>query len=367
MKNIIYLCLVFLAMACTKKTDIKEKINFVLEGNSIKIPDNSILKEKIFVECVKSELFQRNIITSGVVKAIPTNYAEIVAPFSGRVTKCFVRLGQRVNVGSPIFEISSPDYVEACKAYFQTKQEMQLAEKNLKRQTDLYNNGVGIGKDLEESEVNFELSKRDYENTLANLTVFSVNVNEIVLGQPLIIRSPIKGEIVKNNIVIGQYMREDADPVVTVAELNKIWVAGQVKEKDIRHINSTSKVDIKLISFPEKEIKGSIYHINSIIDEETRSAQVIIACDNFDEIMKPGMYVTVKFTHNIDNAIVIPSKSIFQMDDNSYVFKKTSANTYLKQKVEILTENEDSIVVKSGLQVGDEIIAKGGFYLLSEK
>lgn len=367
MKNIVYVCLVFLALACNKKSDVKEKVNFEIEGDTIVIPDNSILKEKIIVEAVKSKSFQNIISTSGIVKAIPTNYAEIAAPFSGRVTKSYVRLGQRVDVGSPIFEISSPDFVESCKIYFQSKQEMKLAEKNMNRQSDLHINGVGIEKDLEEAEVNYELSKRDYENAKASLTVFRVNTDEVVLGQPLIIRSPIKGEIVENNIVIGQYMREDADPIATVAELSKIWVAGQVKEKDIRYIKENSDVDIKLISFPEKDIKGSIYHIQSLIDEETRSAQVLIECDNKDEIMKPGMYVTVKFTHNITNAMIIPSHAIFQMDDNSYVFIKTSTNKYLKRKVKILTENEDSIVVKSGLKKDDEIIVNGGFYLLSEK
>lgn len=149
--------------------------------------------------------------------------------------------------------------------------------------------------------------------------------------------------------------------------MSKIWVAGQVKEKDIRYINDTAEVEINLISFPEKIIKGKIYHINSIIDEDTRSVQVLIECDNKDKIMKPGMYVTAKFIHSIENSIVVPSKAVFQMDDASYVFINIGKNKYLKQKIEILTEEKDSIVVKSGLKVGDEIIVNGGFYLLEEK
>ena len=46
--------------------------------------------------------------TSGVVQAIPSNYAEVASPVSGRITKSFVRLGQKVAPGSPIFEISAP-------------------------------------------------------------------------------------------------------------------------------------------------------------------------------------------------------------------------------------------------------------------
>jgi cobalt-zinc-cadmium efflux system membrane fusion protein len=83
--------------------------------------------------------------------------------------------------------------------------------------------------------------------------------------------------------------------------------------------------------------------------------------------MKPGMYVTAKFSHNIENAIVIPSKAIFQMDDAGYVFVHIEKNRYLKQKIETLTEDKDSAIVKTGLKAGDEIIVNGGFYLLEER
>ncbi|MCD6354382.1 MAG: hypothetical protein J7L95_02430 [Prolixibacteraceae bacterium] len=62
-----------------------------------------------------------------------------------------------------MFEISSPSFYEAGKAYYQAKQEMELADKNLKRQNDLLKNGVGVQKDKEEAVVNFQLYKHDVE------------------------------------------------------------------------------------------------------------------------------------------------------------------------------------------------------------
>ena len=211
------------------------------------------------------------------------------------------------------------------------------------------------------------LKKKDFENTLASLKVFQVDTMDLILGHPLVVRSPITGTVLENNIVIGQYLREDSDPVATVAELSKIWVAGQVKEKDIRYITDTTLVDIKLIAFPEKEIIGHIYHINSVIDEETRSINVLIECENKDRIMKPGMYVTVNYKHETGNSMVIPSSAIFQMENTSYVFVQIGKNRFVKQRIEILSESEDSASVQSGLNPGDEIIIKGGFYLLEEK
>jgi cobalt-zinc-cadmium efflux system membrane fusion protein len=184
--------------------------SYTLRGDTIVIEENSTLLKKISIDAVKYEPYKMKLAISGIVRAIPNSYAEVASPFAGRITRSFIRLGQFVSVNSPIFEISSPSFFEAGKYYYQAKQEMQLAEKNLKRQKDLLSNGVGIQKDVEEAEVNFELTKRDLENSIASLSVFHVNPDELVLGQPLIVRSPIQGEIVENEIVLGQYLKEDA-------------------------------------------------------------------------------------------------------------------------------------------------------------
>jgi cobalt-zinc-cadmium efflux system membrane fusion protein len=366
-KSILICITAFGLVACKHNNQIKETTNYKTDQDTVTIADHSPLLTKLEEQQVRISSYSFTLTTSGTVKAIPNNFALIAAPFAGRITKSYVRLGQEVNAGSPVFEISSPSYYETGKAYYQTKEEMDLAYKNLKRQKDLLNKGVGVEKDLEEAEVNYALKKKDFENAYASLKVFQVDTSDLQLGQPLIVRSPIKGTIVEDNIVIGQYLKEDSNPVATVAELSKIWVAGQVKEKDIRYINDTSKVEIKLIAFPEKLIKGRIYHIKSLVDEDTRSVQVLIECDNKDKIMKPGMYVTVKFIHDIENAIVVPSSAIFQIDDASYVFIHTNKNKYLKQKIETFTEDKDSALIKSGLKAGDKIIFKGGYYLLEEK
>ena len=91
------------------------------------------------------------------------------------MTRSFIRLGQKVDKGSPLFEISSPDFFETGKVYYQAKQEMELASKNLCREQDLYAHKVSAQKEVEEAEVNYELKKKDYENALAALKVFQTH------------------------------------------------------------------------------------------------------------------------------------------------------------------------------------------------
>ena len=335
--------------------------------DSILTVSNPGLESKIKVIRIIPEPYCKKIITSGVVKAIPNNYAAIASPFSGRITRSFVCLGQKVDVGSPVFEISSPVFFEAGKAFYQAKQEMLLAEKNLKRQQDLLKNGVGTQKDLDEAEVNFELTKRDYENSIASLKVYHVNSDELVLGQPLIVRSPISGEIVENNIVIGQYLREDADPVAIVAELSSIWVIGQLKEKDITLVHESDEAEIRLTGMADTPIKGTVFHIGEILDEDTRSVQVYVLSKNNDRVMKPGMFVTTTFSESPENVIMIPSGSLFQAEQSSFVFLRLSNNKYLRRTVDASSADSNRVIIRSGLNAGDEIVTEGGILLTDLK
>jgi cobalt-zinc-cadmium efflux system membrane fusion protein len=367
MKNILLFCSIVLLMSCRNNNKENAEKNIESSSDSVLTVTNPGLESKIKILKIIPEPYREKIITSGIVKAIPNNYAEIASPFSGRITRSFVCLGQKVEVDSPVFEISSPVFFEAGKAYYQTKQEMLLAEKNLKRQKDLLTNGVGTQKDLDEAEVTFELTKRDFENSIASLKVYHVNPEELVLGQPLIVRSPIKGEIVENNIVIGQYLKEDAEPVAIVAELSKVWVIGQLKEKDITLVHESDEAEIRLTGMAEVPVRGTVFHIGEILDEDTRSVQVYVLCKNSDRIMKPGMFVTTTFSESSENAIIIPASSLFQTEQSSFVFIRLANNKYLRRKVEVSSADSNRVIIRSGLNAGDEIVIEGGILLTDLK
>jgi membrane fusion protein, heavy metal efflux system len=368
MKYFISICICCaVVQACQNITSKESSLQPVFDSDSIVTINNPSIINRIKTLRINPEKYQKKIITSGTVEAIPNNYAEIASPFAGRITRSFVILGQKVDIDSPVFEISSPAFYEAGKTYYQTKQEMQLAEKSLKRQQDLYNNGVGSQKDLDESEVNYELSRRDYENSIASLRVYHVDPDKLILGQPLIVRSPIKGEIVENNIVIGQYLKEEAEPVAIVAELSNIWVIGQLKEKDIEMVHESDSVEIRLSGVANKPLKGNVFHIGEILDKETRSVKIFILCKNNNRVLKPGMFVTTQFYDDSDKTILVPSNSIFQIGDKSYVFKSAGNGVFIKQVVETDGTDNNRIIIKSGLKANDEIVTEDGILLTDIK
>jgi cobalt-zinc-cadmium efflux system membrane fusion protein len=353
--------------SCHSPQGETEKSNYTLQGDTIIIPANSNLQNKLTTTTVQSEPYRLQMLTTGTVKAIPTQYAEIAPPFQGRVTKSYLRLGMKTTSETPLFEISSPDFIAAQKIFFQEKSQMQQAEKTLKRQQDLIANGVGTQKDLEEAHTAYEVEKKEYENAVIGIKIFKADPDKLSLGQALVVHSPIAGEVIEDKVVLGQFIKDDAASVATVAELSKIWIVGQVKEKDIRFIHELDECNIEIAALPEEHIRGKVYHVKEIVNEDTRSVEVLIETNNTNHTLKPGMYVTVNFIVAPVNAILIPSKALLQMNDASFVFIETAAGRYVKRKVETAGTQGERIVIQSGLNNGDKIVSEGSFYLLDAK
>ncbi|MGN7864823.1 efflux RND transporter periplasmic adaptor subunit [Chryseobacterium sp. 22458] len=366
MKKIILSIIIVFTTACkddSLKKDHAEELT--LKNGQVIIPESHPALKKIKTETVAEQEHSDGIVSAGTIQAIPNHYAEIASPFSGRITRSFIQLGQNVPVNSPLFEILSSDYFSVQKDYTDALNEMQLAEKNYRRQQDLVKHGVGIQKELDESETDFKNKKTSLSNASSALKVYNSKGGGI--GSPLIVRAPISGEIISNKIVNGQYLKSDADPVIIIAELSKVWISGDVKEKDIRFVNIGDHVSVKVSAYPDRNITGKVYHINEIVDENTRSIKVLIECDNPDRRLKPGMYATVSFSTLPEKAVMIPVTALMQNDSSQYVWVKTGKNQFARRPVTTGETDQKTTRVLSGLKAGETIMTEGGIYMLDAK
>ncbi|HAM08723.1 MAG TPA: efflux RND transporter periplasmic adaptor subunit [Bacteroidales bacterium] len=332
-------------------------------GDTIFVPSGSPVSKKLELLTIKSQDYNAQFVTTGVVKPLSGHLAHVTTPFDGRVVKSFVRLGEKVRAGTPLFEVNSTDYLETVRTCIQARQQMELAEKNFLRKKELLESGVTSRKDYDEAKMEFELAEKECEKTKSILEIYNLNPQDADMAKPLIVRSPIAGEIVQTDIIVGQYIKSDAEPIVTVADLEKIWVIARVKEKDLGTINLKDRAEVITESFPDKPIKGIVNYIGNIMDEQTRSVEVYLECDNQERILKPGMFVTIRFYRELDNAIVIPSSALLQDEESSYIFMRIAPDLYLKKSIYAETIGERTVIVRSGLNEGDNIISEGAIYL----
>ncbi len=364
MNKIIWIILsVLLFAACSNSNTTNESAELSISGDTIIVNEQSPILNHLITQKPSLQDYSSEFTTVGTVRPVSGRIAEITPPFEGRVVKSHVRLGQKVNSGSPIFDFSSPEFYEATKAYFVAQSANEVAQCRYNRQKELASKGVAAQKDLEESHSDFVIANQEYEQAKATLSMFNIDAATLKMGQPLKVVTPIAGEVVKCNITIGSYVKEGAEPQVVIADLSHVWVVAQVKENNFDAIKPGDNVKVFTNAHPEKPISGTIHYVGEMLDEETRAIEVIVECNNPNKDLKLGIFCEVHFISTPTKAIILPSTAIMKEQDNDYVLIEVSKGKYVRRIVESETLTIDSSLIRKGIGENDNVVVKGSIYL----
>ena len=277
-----------------------------------------------------------------------------------------VGLGSRVGAGQVLFEVSSPEFLETCKRYFQSQSNYEKLRSDYQRKKTLQASGIISQKELNEAFTEAENARQEKEYAESAIRVYGMNPASVKMGQPMKIVAPISGEIVKCGLTPGAFLKADSDPVLAIADLRKVWVTAQVKERYIGAVDKGASAEIHTESSPGEPIHGKVIYVGNLVDEQTRSVQVVISCDNRDAVLKHGMYVSVHFLSAAKESVLVPSTAVFQGDSKSYVFVAADkSGTFIRRDVVTGSSSDDKtrIMIEEGLEEGETILAEGGLFL----
>lgn len=146
------------------------------------------------------------------------------------------------------------------------------------------------------------------------------------------------------------------DPTVaTLPNLTEMVSKTYVNEIDISKVKVGQKVDIGIDAFPEKKFTGLVTEVANIGEQmkntNAKVFEVIIEVNEFDSVMRPAMTTkNIIITHVIDTALFIPIECIHTQDSITYVVTGSK-----RQQVIVGKSNENEIIIKEGLEEGDEV------------
>ena len=111
--------------------------------------------------------------------------------------------------------------------------------------------------------------------------------------------APVTGVALVRHAEIGEIMAAGT-PVVTIADLDHLWLRGYISETDIGKVKLGQKSEIKSDTFPGKSYKGKVSFISSRAEFTPKSVEthkervtlvyrVKIELDNSTRELKPGM------------------------------------------------------------------------------
>ena len=126
----------------------------------------------------------------------------------------------------------------------------------------------------------------------------SLQLAETRLGYATLV-SPMPGVVLSKNIEPGEYV-SPGTPIVTIGNLQDIWLRGYINETDLGRVKLSQKVNVWVDTFPDKIYEGTITFIASKAEFTPKNVQtqkervklvyrVKVSIDNPQMELKPGM------------------------------------------------------------------------------
>jgi len=349
-----------LLTGCHKAETPTASAEFERQGDLVVIPEQSNLRVRLKFDTARGDKIRSQLSAPAVVEADPQKYANVFPPLTGRLIKLHVQLGDSVTNGQLLASLQSPDFFAAQDNYVKAKSLAELTRRALKRQQELLENKIAAQKDVEQATSDYESAKIDLDTATEQLLAYGFDPAKDKLGEPLQVYSPLSGQVVDMASAHGEFRNDNTVPLMTVADLSTIWVTVSVQEKDLRFLTKGQEINATFAAYPGETFTGKILFIGDLIDPDVRVAKVRVAFDNAERRLKPGMFATVNFLGFPQTLITVPATAVVQSGSSAFVFEQVKQGVLQPQKVEVGAQQDDRIIITSGLEAGASVLTKEG-------
>ena len=269
----------------------------------------------------------------------------------GRVERIYAFDGAMVEVGSPIVELYSPEFLSAQQEYLLSSKTAQVLESS-KTMSDLLGDA--------------RITQQAAANRMRNLGAGDADIKNIeTTGKTtsnLIMRSPLKGVVVKRNVEPGSAV-SSGDLITTLADPKQLWFLGNIFEQDFRFVKQGQKMILRLEAYPDKEFVAYANYIAPTIDPQTRALLIRADVDNTDDFLRPDMYATGLLTTGIADAIVVPQSAVVRVRENRFAIIKVGPETYRRVPIKGYDLTSKTFAITEGVEQGWQILSEGAVLL----
>lgn len=331
MKNfnatLVLLCLALMTSCSHKKEEKEEEAVY---PSTIALQKDTIIT-KDFVSQIQS------------VKNI-----EVRAQEKGFLSQIFVDEGQYVRAGQTLFQIMPQVYqAELLKA----QAEVAQAKIELQNATTLANNNV-----VSKNERAMAKAKLDAANAEARLAQLHLSFTNV--------KAPFSGVINRLPLKLGSLV-DEGDLLTSLSDNSSIYAYFNVSEPE--YLNYQSNVaqrgnqDVELVmangeKFPEN---GVVQTIEGEFNNETGNIAFRAKFPNPNSLLRNGETGKIQMTLPVNNALLIPQKATYEIQDQKYVFVVGNNGKVQSRNISIAYELPDLYVVSKGLKPTDKFLLEG--------
>jgi HlyD family secretion protein len=308
---------------------------------------------QVATEAIRVRDLEEIVSASGKIQ--PKRQVNISANTMGKVTRLAVEEGQRVKAGQFLLEIdprSLSGQLERGEASIaaaqsslqlgrtaveQAKIALDLARQTLKRQEDLWKDGLTTKEALERAQNELaareaDLRAREQEiktreqqirQEQASLATTKYNLSQVIIS------SPMDGLVTRRNIEEGETavvgtMNNAGTVLLTIADMSVLEAEIEVDETDIPNVALGQEAKVTIDAVPNREFKGRVTEIaNSPIQQTTNTTgqrqattfKVVVTIEEDVPDVRPGFTCTAEITTATKkNVVSVPIQALTVRD-----------------------------------------------------
>ena len=268
-------------------------------------------------------------------------YVIMQARAAGFINKVYpLTVGDKVKQGTPLLELTIPDWVEAQSEYLLLQETGGTATQ--------------------------------VEGILERLRLAGMPDDDIrrlkatrKIQTRFTLKAPIDGVITAFDLRAGMNIAKD-NVVAKIQGMDPVWVSVAVPESIAWLIKDASQFSIQVPAWPGKTFRISKWPLLTSVDSATRTLQLRLQVNNPDEALKPGMNAYLQLTSESAPMLLIPSKALIDSGSEQRVITVDNEGRFVPKIVQVFHESAGVTAIRSGLQEGEKVVASGLFLIDSE-
>jgi len=179
------------------------------------------------------------------------------------------------------------------------------------------------------------------------------------------ILSPISGRAGRVMIQVGNVVKANDMPLVTINEIAPVYVSFAVPERylsEIRGFMASGKLPVQAVlqDAPGAVTSGELTFVDNAVDQQTGTIRLRATFPNHDRALWPGQFVSVTLVlRQQRDAIVVPTQALQNGPHGQYVYVVKPDMSAEMRSVTVDRTDGSEAIIANGIQDGETVVTSG--------
>lgn len=293
----------------------------------------------------------------------PAQTRVVTAPQAGLITQLSVSVGDTVRQGQVIGQLSSPGLVTLQSSYLQSETQARLHAQALKRDEELYRDGIISQRRMQETQSAYETSQallNEHKQTLKLAGLSEAQVRQLAqkrsMHNGMAMIAPIAGQIMEQQQQVGARV-DMAMPIVTISNPKPLWLMIQVPVDKALQLKPGTTV-----SLPKLGLQAKVDTILRQLNKNSQTTQVRASITQGAEQLSVGQVVDAALVENTRQgtqaSYALPRNAVARQGEQAVIFVQQAQGVTIVP-VKVILEQAQQLIIQAEVR-GNEAIAIHG-------